>query len=426
MTHDIFPRRNDYHKLKRMIEKMNGEMDIGENVKQILRSSIKSKFGVEFRMDYTNGLHRSILLYLASLDHRKLLRCSNLSSSESIRLTGTNNYCFEDVVKLIRNYGIQLVDNCIEVFHVDYKTHVVYRTYRDSNGQLKSSMYFFGKNAYRELKRMYDIATGKYPDLVINSILQYDGELYTCNNQKQRKENTVIVTDDKRKKIWDYLDTAVHLSDHLYKTNGVNLTPGILFYGAPGTGKSTMVGQIAERYNCDIIYINVNTMRAKNYNDLLYTLEESYMIGKRNLLVFEDIDIVSTNRRRVTNLSTNELVEMSPQERMRLGSDTARKESILYDLLQLLDGANSVPGTIKVATTNYIDRIDSAIIRPGRFDLKIEMEGFDETLAKRMCDSFHVSHQILTDLNVTYPINPAQLQSIIIENYTKYSISTIF
>jgi chaperone BCS1 len=46
--------------------------------------------------------------------------------------------------------------------------------------------------------------------------------------------------------------------------------------------------------------------------------------------------------------------------------------------LKALDGVLPVDGRIIIATTNFIDKIDSAILRKGRFDMKVELKPFDE------------------------------------------------
>ena len=84
-------------------------------------------------------------------------------------------------------------------------------------------------------------------------------------------------------------------------------------------------------------------------------------------------------------------------------------------LFQLIDGPYSTENTIYIATTNYLDRLDNALVRPGRFDIKVNLEYYEKDLALRFVERFGYSEDDLTKMNVTYPIQPALLQSIVME-----------
>src|SRR5262249_567204 len=62
----------------------------------------------------------------------------------------------------------------------------------------------------------------------------------------------------------------------------------------------------------------------------------------------------------------------------------------LYTFLTSLDGMDEMRGRVMIATTNHIERIDPALLRPGRFDLKLKLEEFTpqetkELLHKMFC-----------------------------------------
>lgn len=76
---------------------------------------------------------------------------------------------------------------------------------------------------------------------------------------------------------------------------------------------------------------------------------------------------------------------------------------------------------IKIATTNHIEKLDDALTRAGRFDLKIEMTNFDEEQAREMCKKFNLDlDNVITNKELAY--NPAELQANVIEklNFTDY------
>ena len=88
-------------------------------------------------------------------------------------------------------------------------------------------------------------------------------------------------------------------------------------------------------------------------------------------------------------------------------------------LFQLLDGVFSTDNTIYVATTNYIDRLDSALIRYGRFDIQEELKYFDYEHALEFVGMFGYGEDLLTEIDIQYPVQPAYLQSRIMDYRSK-------
>lgn len=113
------------------------------------------------------------------------------------------------------------------------------------------------------------------------------------------------------------------------------------------------------------------------------------------IVVFEDIDVLFGSR---------------------CEHDDHYKENFNL-LLQYLDGYLTKRGCLNIATTNYIDQLDPALIRSGRFDLKLEMNGLNRETAERMCNAHSVDVSIL--YGVEEPINPADLQVKLMENIKK-------
>ena len=98
--------------------------------------------------------------------------------------------------------------------------------------------------------------------------------------------------------------------------------------------------------------------------------------------------------------------------------DYQLNKSQLGEMLNFIDGQMSPENCIFIATTNHIERLDPALIRPGRFDLQIEMKYLDYELASQMCERFNQNpDDILKDEKL--PISPAYLQAKLIENLYK-------
>ena len=73
---------------------------------------------------------------------------------------------------------------------------------------------------------------------------------------------------------------------------------------------------------------------------------------------------------------------------------------------------------------NYIDKLDDAVIRKGRFDKQYEITDISRESAYKMCKSFKLSEESINKVlnGKTFPVNPAALQTDILEEM-KYTIS---
>jgi hypothetical protein len=162
-----------------------------------------------------------------------------------------------------------------------------------------------------------------------------------------------------------------------YARRGIPHTLGILLHGIPGAGKTSTIKAIARDTNSHIVTI---ALRKYTTEDQLMALFHSDMIvvdgggrsggtqyripQSRRLIVIEDIDALTdvTLDRRLRN------AEAEKKEVVKLGSG---KFITLGFLLNLLDGMLEVPGRKLVITTNHPERLDPALLRPGRLDVKI-------------------------------------------------------
>ena len=112
------------------------------------------------------------------------------------------------------------------------------------------------------------------------------------------------------------------------------------------------------------------------------------------ILLIEDIDYIFGKREQ----------EMTPEQ---------KEQSNL--LLQFLDGTQSIPNIITIATTNDIDSLDPAIVRDGRFDLKIHMDNIEQEQAQKLADELNITTVPFT-LTEETSYNPAQVQNQVIQH----------
>lgn len=129
---------------------------------------------------------------------------------------------------------------------------------------------------------------------------------------------------------------------------------GYLLYGPPGTGKSSLIAAMANHLNYDIYDLDLTEVRSNsNLRSLLLGM------NGRSILVIEDIDCS-------IKLENREKEEKKENNHNRV---------TLSGILNFLDGIWSCCGEerIIVVTTNHIDKLDAALLRPGRMDMHIHM-----------------------------------------------------
>ncbi|OMP05610.1 hypothetical protein COLO4_08710 [Corchorus olitorius] len=183
---------------------------------------------------------------------------------------------------------------------------------------------------------------------------------------------------------------------------------GYLLYGPPGTGKSTMIAAMANFLKYDVYDLELTTV--KNNIELRRLLIET---SNKSIIVIEDIDcsLDLTGQREKKKKDENEK-QMDPISKKAKEEEKNDSEVTLSGLLNFIDGLWSTCGgeRIIVFTTNYVEKLDPALIRRGRMDKHIEMsycrsEAF-KVLAKNYLDIdshplFGEIGQLLEETNMT-------------------------
>jgi chaperone BCS1 len=88
----------------------------------------------------------------------------------------------------------------------------------------------------------------------------------------------------------------------------------------------------------------------------------------------------------------------------------------LSDILNAIDGIQSNHGRILILTTNCIEELDSALLRPGRIDLKVEVGYVDNFILNQFMEKFYKGVQIHQGFKIRDEISSAYLQNLILEN----------
>lgn len=173
-------------------------------------------------------------------------------------------------------------------------------------------------------------------------------------NYSRSLDSIFLNNGEKEKIIHDvqsFLDSEIW-----YHERGIPWHRGYLFYGAPGTGKTSLTQAISSHFKWPLYIVNLN--------DLLRDSQLTKLIAFipfKSIILFEDIDVAMNDKAQVT-----------------LGA-----------IFNILDGVLTPDGVIFIMTTNNPSVINPTMIRPGRIDYYAEFQLLDRTEQKKMARNFY-------------------------------------
>ncbi|KAJ7727373.1 P-loop containing nucleoside triphosphate hydrolase protein [Mycena metata] len=150
-------------------------------------------------------------------------------------------------------------------------------------------------------------------------------------------------------------------SEAWYHRAGIPHRRGYLLFGPPGTGKSSTIHAVAGELNLEIHSFSLSSA----FVDDAFLQRATATIPKRSIVLVEDIDCITHSR------DEDDEDDEDGGGRARGGGDRRRHGVTLSGLLNMIDGIGSEEGKLFFATTNYVDRLDAALMRPGRIDRRI-------------------------------------------------------
>jgi hypothetical protein len=180
---------------------------------------------------------------------------------------------------------------------------------------------------------------------------------------------------------------------------------GILLYGPPGTGKTGTISAIANMLRRDLIIVNCAALTTTRSFDFILQCAKAQT--PQPILVFDEIDCilnVLVNPNRTTPVQDKQDVQTKWAELLAVAEGEERKEILkmireskqpgaetpldLGYVLSKLDGLEDNTDRLIIATTNHPDKINPALLRPGRFDLKLCLNNCSEQMLVDILGSF--------------------------------------
>lgn len=365
-----------YNELESILNKSNLKTRVLDWATDLAISKIKTHFGIVMKSSSFNNI-RTIIEVLQFLDKNLEKRITRTATEMPI-IEGS-------YIIRVKKYNAFIY---------------VSGEWAEGSDKYTMTLYVFGKGTYRLAKYIdYKITRiegreGTLTNFAVTANKRGDSQYWNCiaNPIPPRTFDTLFFDGNVIESIKDHLNTWISNAD-IYKSRNLNFKTGILIHGPAGTGKSSLAVAIATYLKCNLISIDMSTFDDLDITDLTGAINAD----TANYVIFlDEIDVVFKSR--------DENITDAQRER------TAK-------LLTFLDSANSPSNVVFVATTNYPERLDSAVTRKGRFDLTVHVDNFSKDTAEKMCKGFDTSlDNIKVEALENGKYNPASLQSAILNS----------
>lgn len=199
------------------------------------------------------------------------------------------------------------------------------------------------RRAMQDIRRLRKAMAGRH--YLCGQAIDADGCLLS---DKHRAEWSDLVVSPKaadvlRRQVVDFLK----LRD-VFRRNGVPQKRGVLLYGPPGNGKTTVGRVLAGMSGVTFLYVTAADVAANGC-----PVRRIFRLARKlrpSILFLEDLDFYASER------------------------STVRNEAALGELLAQMDGMQRNDGVVVIATTNDPTAIEPALKdRPSRFDVLLEL-----------------------------------------------------
>lgn len=151
----------------------------------------------------------------------------------------------------------------------------------------------------------------------------------------------------------------------LFEALGIAQPKGVLLYGPPGTGKTLLARAVAHHTDCTFIRVSGSELVQKFIGEGSRMVRELFVMAREHapsIIFMDEIDSIGSTR-----------IESGSS-----GGGDSEVQRTMLELLNQLDGFEPKQNIKVIMATNRIDILDSALLRPGRIDRKIEFPAPNE------------------------------------------------
>ena len=224
-----------------------------------------------------------------------------------------------------------------------------------------------------------------------------------------------------------------------YATKGIPYTLGFGLHGVPGTGKTSFIKALANYTNRNIVILSFKLIKTKKqlsdffFENTYNSLNKKNCIGfSDKIIVIEDIDaqgdiVMERSNKHNINIFENITEKSNVGDVIKniIDHDKHAEHKIistclapiqedkitLDDILNLWDGIEEHSGRIMVISSNHYAKLDSALTRPGRIDITIEMKKVSHNIIKEMYEYLYeeeINVELLYKIK-EYHFSPAEI-----------------
>ncbi|PYH90465.1 hypothetical protein BO71DRAFT_402179 [Aspergillus ellipticus CBS 707.79] len=228
-----------------------------------------------------------------------------------------------------------------------------------------------------------------------NSTVIYRGQKnggYTdwvrCMARPPRPLSTVVLDQAQKQSFIEDIKEYLHpRTRRWYSNRGIPYRRGYLLHGPPGTGKTSLCFAASGLLGLPLYLLNLSS-KSLDEDDLMSLFQE---LPRRCIVLLEDVDCAGITQKRVSkaeedktnpNNTAKNNNNNGPSDSKDAKSDDSsvieNKGVTLSGLLNVIDGVAASEGRILIMTTNHPEKLDAALLRPGRVDMEIAF-GYAQT-----------------------------------------------
>ena len=148
----------------------------------------------------------------------------------------------------------------------------------------------------------------------------------------------------------------------LFDALGIAQPKGVLLYGPPGTGKTLLARAVAHHTDCRFIRVSGSELVQKYIGEGSRMVRELFVMAREHapsIIFMDEIDSIGSTRMESNGSGSS-------------GGGDSEVQRTMLELLNQLDGFETIQNIKVIMATNRIDILDPALLRPGRIDRKIE------------------------------------------------------
>jgi transitional endoplasmic reticulum ATPase len=185
-----------------------------------------------------------------------------------------------------------------------------------------------------------------------------------------------------KKDLQEAVEWPIKYAD-IYEKIGYSMPKGVLIHGPSGTGKTLLAKAVATESEANFISIRGPELLSKWVGESERGVREVFRRARTAapcVIFFDEIDALAPIR--------------------GAGGDSMVTERVVSQLLTELDGVRALSGVVVIAATNRIDMVDTALLRPGRFDKLLFIPLPDKDSRKKILEIYSVGKPIAKDVNL--------------------------